>query len=109
MKSLKTLNKYFLKYKTKLILGIVFILCSNAAQVYIPMILKDSIDELKNNIKLDKVIEYALIIVGVAIIGGIFRFLIRTTIIIVSRRIEFDLRSDLWAHIQTLPTKFFPE
>ena len=39
--------------------------------------------------------------------GGVFRFLIRTTIIIVSRRIEFDLRSDLWAHIQTLPTKFF--
>ena len=107
MKSLKTLNKYFLRYKTKLLLGIVFILCSNAAQVYIPMILKDSIDELKNNITLDKVIEYALIIVGVAIVGGIFRFLIRTTIIIVSRRIEFDLRSDLWAHIQTLPTKFF--
>ncbi|MCW8850952.1 MAG: ABC transporter ATP-binding protein/permease [Melioribacteraceae bacterium] len=107
MKSLKTLNKYFFKYKTKLLLGIVFILFSNAAQVYIPMILKDSIDELKNNIQLDKVIEYALIIVGVALIGGIFRFLIRTTIIIVSRRIEFDLRSDLWAHIQTLPTKFF--
>lgn len=84
-----------------------FILFSNAAQVYIPMILKDSIDELKSNISFDKIIEYALIIVGVALIGGFFRFLIRTTIIIVSRRIEFDLRNDLWAHIQTLPTKFF--
>lgn len=107
MKSLKTVNKYFLRYKTKLLLGIVFILFSNAAQVYIPMLLKESIDELKTNISIDRIIEYALIIVVVAIIGGIFRFLIRTTIIIVSRRIEFDMRSDLWSHIQTLPTKFF--
>ncbi len=107
MKSLKTLNKYFFRYKIKLLLGMIFILCSNAAQVYIPMILKDSIDELKTNISFDKILEYALIIVGVALIGGIFRFLIRTTIIIVSRRIEFDLRNDFWAHIQTLPTKFF--
>lgn len=107
MKSLKTLNKYFFRYKIKLLLGMIFILCSNAAQVYIPMILKDSIDELKTNISFDKILEYALIIVGVALIGGIFRFLIRTTIIIVSRKIEFDLRNDFWSHIQTLPTKFF--
>lgn len=109
MKSLKTLNKYFFRYKIKLLLGIFFILCSNAAQVYIPMILKDSIDELKTNISFDKILEYALIIVGVALLGGVFRFLIRTTIIIVSRRIEFDLRNDFWAHIQTLPTKFFQD
>ena len=107
MKSLKTLNKYFFRYKIKLLLGMLFILCSNAAQVYIPMILKDSIDELRSNISFDKILEYALIIVGVALIGGVFRFLIRTTIIIVSRKIEFDLRNDFWAHIQTLPTKFF--
>ncbi|MCB9209496.1 MAG: ABC transporter ATP-binding protein [Ignavibacteriales bacterium] len=107
MKSLKKLNKYFFRYKFKIILGIIFILFSNAAQVYIPILLKDSIDALKENISLDLIIKYAILIVAVAIVGGVFRFLIRTTIIIVSRKIEFDLRSDLWEHIQKLPTKFF--
>lgn len=107
MKSLKTLNKYFFRYKIKLLLGMIFILCSNAAQVYIPLLIKDSIDSLQNNISYEKILEYSLLIVGVALIGGVFRFLIRTTIIVVSRRIEYDLRSDFWGHIQKLPTKFF--
>lgn len=107
MKSLKTLNKYFLRYKVKLFLGIIFILCANAAQVYIPIVLKESIDSLQTSISYEKIFGYALIIVGVALIGGIFRFLIRATIIVVSRKIEFDLRSDFWKHIQTLPTRFF--
>lgn len=107
MNSLKSLNKYFLRYKTKIFLGIIFILFSNAAQVYIPLLLKDSIDALQKNISYSVITEYSLLIVIVALIGGVFRFLIRTTIIIVSRRIEYDLRNDFWNHIQTLPTRFF--
>lgn len=107
MKSLLKLNKYFLRYKFKLFLGFIFILCSNAAQVYIPLILKDSIDALQANISYNQIVEYAALIVIVAIISGIFRFLIRVTIIITSRKIEFDLRNDLWKHIQKLPVKFF--
>ena len=107
MKSLFTLNKYFFKYKFTLILGLIFILCSNAAQVYIPILLKDSIDALQKDISHGLILKYSLLIVATAIFGGIFRFLIRTTIIIVSRKIEYDLRSDFWSHIQTLPTKFF--
>lgn len=107
MKSLLYLNKYFKKYKLRIFLGFIFILCSNAAQVYIPILLKDSIDAFKENVSYEQITDYALLIVSVAIIGGIFRFLIRVTIIIVSRKIEYDLRSDLWKHIQTLPTKFF--
>ncbi|MEE9430744.1 MAG: ABC transporter ATP-binding protein [Melioribacteraceae bacterium] len=105
--SLKTLNKYFWRYKFKLLLGILFILLSNLAQVYIPILLKDSIDLLKNDISKEVLLNYALLIVGVALIGGFFRFLIRTTIIIVSREIEYDLRKDFWQHIQKLPTRFF--
>jgi len=105
--SLKSLNKYFRKYKLKLLLGIVFILLSNFAQVYIPILLKESIDILKNNISKEILFKHALVIIGVAFIGGFFRFLIRTTIIIVSREIEFDLRKDFWQHIQKLPTRFF--
>jgi ATP-binding cassette subfamily B multidrug efflux pump len=107
MKSLLKLNKYFLRYKFKLLLGFIFILCSNAAQVYIPLILKDSIDSLQKNISYQQMFEYAALIVLVAVIGGFFRFLIRVTIIVTSRKIEYDLRSNFWSHIQQLPTRFF--
>ena len=107
MKSLLYLNKYFAKYKFRLALGVLFILLSNAAQVYIPILLKESIDLLRTHISYDVLLRYSGLIVGTAVFGGIFRFLIRVTIIIVSRKIEYDLRSDFWNHIQNLPTRFF--
>jgi ATP-binding cassette subfamily B protein len=107
MKNLLTLKKYFIKYKTKLMWGILFILISNAGTVYVPILLKDSINGLQKNIASQKLIEYALLIVGVSLIAGIFRYLIRQTIIVVSREIEYDLRGDFWGHIQRLPLKYF--
>jgi ATP-binding cassette subfamily B protein len=107
MKNLLTLKKYFLQYKTKLFWGILFILVSNAATVYLPILLKDSINELQKNTTSQKLLEYALLIVGTSIVAGIFRYLIRQTIIVVSREIEFDLRGDFWKHIQKLPLRYF--
>jgi ATP-binding cassette subfamily B protein len=103
MGSLSHLNKYFARYKKKIALGILFILVSNIAQVYIPILIKDSIDSLQKEINYEKIAQYALMIVGT----GIFRFLIRQTIIVVSREIEYDLRQDFWAHLQRLALRFF--
>jgi ATP-binding cassette subfamily B multidrug efflux pump len=107
MKNLFTLKKYFVKYKTKLYLGVLFILISNAGTVYVPILLKDSINELQKSISSQRLFEYAILIVLTSIIAGFFRFLIRQTIIVVSREIEYDLRGDFWAHIQKLPLKYF--
>jgi ATP-binding cassette subfamily B multidrug efflux pump len=107
MKNLFTLKKYFVKYKTKLYLGVLFILISNAGTVYVPILLKDSINELQKSISSQRLFEYAILIVLTSIIAGFFRFLIRQTIIVVSRKIEYDLRGDFWAHIQKLPLKYF--
>lgn len=107
MRELFELNKYFIAYKKKLIIGMIFILISNAAQIYIPLLLRDSIDGLQNNISYAKLIEYALLIFGAAIISGIFLFLKRQTIIVVSREIEYDIRQDFWSHLQKLPLRFF--
>ena len=107
MKNLLTLKKYFVKYKTKLFLGMLFILISNAGTVYLPILLKDSINELQKNTTSNKLLEYALLIVGTSIIAGVFRYLIRQTIIVVSREIEYDLRGDFWEHIQKLPLRYF--
>ena len=107
MKNLSTLKKYFLRYKTKLALGFIFILLSNAGTVYVPLLLKDAINTLEKNIQTELLIHYALLIVGISLLAGIFRFLIRQTIIVVSREIEFDLRGDFWDHIQKLPLRYF--
>ncbi len=107
MKKLLTLKKYFLKYKFKLLWGFVFILISNAGMVYVPILLKDSINLLQQSISKDKLLEYSILIVTTSLIAGIFRFLIRQTIIVVSREIEYDLRGDFWEHIQKLPLRYF--
>ena len=107
MRNLYTLKKYFAHYKKKLFLGFVFILLSNAGTVYVPLLLKDSINALQQNINEGELLIYGLMIVGASLFAGFFRFLIRETIIVVSREIEFDLRKDFWAHIQKLPLRYF--
>jgi ATP-binding cassette, subfamily B, multidrug efflux pump len=107
MKNLLTLKKYFIKYKTKLLWGMLFILISNAMTVYLPILLKDSINEIQKNATSSILLNYALLIVGTSVLAGIFRYLIRQTIIVVSREIEYDLRGDFWEHIQKLPLRYF--
>ncbi|MCO6473964.1 MAG: ABC transporter ATP-binding protein [Melioribacteraceae bacterium] len=107
MKSLLSLKKYFARHKRKLLWGIVFILLSNITQVYVPIFLKDGIDGLQSNISHSEILYYALLIVGAALLSGFFRFLIRQTIIVVSREIEYDLRQDFWSHLQNLSLRYY--
>lgn len=107
MKSLLKLNKYFFKYKKSLLSGFVFILISDIAQVTIPIFLKDSVNTLQKSADYTTLLLYAALILGAAIISGVFRFLIRETIIVTSRKIEYDLRNDFWAHLLKLPLRFF--
>ncbi len=107
MKNLYTLKKYFVRYKKKLFWGILFIIISNIATVYVPLFIKDAINGLQNEITTGKLLNYGLLIIGASALAGLFRFLIRETIIVVSREIEFDLRRDFWKHIQKLPLRYF--
>jgi ATP-binding cassette subfamily B protein len=109
MKNLLTLKKYFVKYKNKLFAGIVFILISNIGTVYVPIILKNAVNDLQKAKAMDISLfrNYAMLIVITSLVAGVFRYLIRQTIIVVSREIEYDLRQDFWKHIQRLPMRFF--
>jgi ATP-binding cassette, subfamily B, multidrug efflux pump len=107
MKNLRTLKKYFVKYKKKLFWGFIFIILSNIGMVYIPIFLKDAINDLQKTVTSEILLNYALLIVGASLLSGIFRFLIRQTVIVVSREIEFDMRQDFWSHIQRLPLRYF--
>ena len=88
-------------------MGVLFILISNSAEVYIPLLLKNGIDAIQEGFNYDAILRYAIMIVGAALISGIFRFLIRQTIIVISREIEYDLRQDFWSHIQKLTLRYF--
>ncbi|GMU94535.1 ABC transporter ATP-binding protein [Ignavibacterium album] len=107
MENLRTLKKYFIRYKRKLFLGFLFILLSNAGTLYVPILMKDAINQLQNNTTVHTLLFYSSLIVLSSLFAGIFRFLIRQTIIVVSREIEFDLRNDFWSHIQKLPLRYF--
>jgi len=69
--------------------------------------MKDSIDALQKNANTQLLFHYGLMIVSASLFAGIFRFMIRQTIIVVSREIEFDVRGDFWKHIQRLPLRYF--
>jgi len=107
MGNLYKLKTYFARYKKKLLLGVLFIILSNLGTVYVPLLLKDSIDALKETVSTEMLLQYGLMIVGASLFAGFFRFMIRETIIVVSREIEYDLRKDFWEHIQRLPLRYF--
>ncbi len=101
-----------MRYKRTLLWGVLTVIASNLFTVVQPMFLGRAIDVLKTGIDSHSVVSgdllrWALIIVGFAIVAGIFTFLTRQTIIVVSRHIEFDLRNDLLAHLQRLSHSYF--
>jgi len=107
MRNLYTLKKYFIRYKKKLLLGFLFIVLSNAGTVYVPLLLKDAINEMQSGVNTGLLTQYAVMMVGASLFAGFFRFLIRQTIIVVSREIEYDLRQDFWSHLQKMPMRYF--
>ena len=122
MKSLSYLNKYLVKYKWRLIFGVIFITASNFFGVEMPRIVKKAVDLFGKKIEelkitsvtdLDKldILEgafyLALIYVGLSLCRGVFVFLNRQTIIIMSRLIEYDLKNEIYSHYQKLTPAFY--
>ncbi|MBI3193601.1 MAG: ABC transporter ATP-binding protein [Ignavibacteriae bacterium] len=112
MKSLLRLKPYLWKYKKTLLFGLVTVIASNLFTVVQPKLVGKAIDELKRGLETRQIDEwtmaqYAAIIVGLTLVAGVFTFLTRQTIIVISRHIEFDIRNDFLAHIQKLPLTYF--
>jgi ATP-binding cassette subfamily B multidrug efflux pump len=107
MKSLLPLIPYIKKYRTRLLIGFVFILFSIGANSLYPLIIGAAIDDLTSGIYRYSMLEYALAGIGLIVISGIFLFLIRQHIIVVSREIENDLRHDFFSHLQYLSRSFY--
>ena len=105
MNALKTLNPYFWKHKTLLFYGFLFIIASNFFNIFKVQFVGKSIDEISstNSLGFNKqVLFYVGIIVGSSLLTGFFTFMMRQTIIVSSRRIEYDLKNKIYNHYQEL-------
>jgi len=107
MNALRRLFPYFRPYRRTLLWGVFFILLSTVFAVLAPVVIRNAIDSLEQNLTGGSLFRYALLIVAVSLLSGIFLYLTRQTIIVVSRRIEYDLRNDFLRHVERLSQKFF--
>ena len=116
MKELKRLNKFLLKYKGKLLLGLVITVVSRVFSLVTPRLVGDSMTTIENYLNLETVspdelkeilLMNIVFIVGASLISGFFTFLMRQTIINVSRYIEFDVKNEIFSHYQSLDQVFY--
>lgn len=119
MSSLFYLNKYLVQYKWLLIAGIVCLLISNIFAVQMPLVVQDSVNDIFNYLKTPEggVVEDILILGLIAsgmylllsLLNGFFLFLTRQTIIMMSRRIEYDLKNEIYKQYQSLSFNFYKQ
>src|SRR6267154_2025376 len=125
MKELQYLNKYLLKYKWHLIWGFVFVLISNAFQILPGFFVRYSIDLVADNIRVYRAFDrsnvqsdffqifargiliYAVLILLMALLRGVFLYFVRQTLIVMSRLVEYDLKNEIFEHYQLLPVSFY--
>jgi ATP-binding cassette, subfamily B, multidrug efflux pump len=125
VKSLRYLNKYLLKYKYRLLWGLVFIIISNFFQILPAQVVRHAFNLIKEGINLHNLYEgmaqqetvydtfassilvYGVIILVMALLRGLFLFFVRQTIIVMSRLIENDLKNEIYEHYQSLPLSFY--
>ena len=116
MKELKRLNKFLLKYKGRLLLGLLITIISRVFSIVTPRLVGDSMTSIENYLSLNNISPNELkdvllfnivLIIGASLISGFFTFLMRQTIINVSRFIEFDVKNEIFSHYQSLDQIFY--
>ena len=116
MKELQYLNKFFYKYRFRLILGLLITVVAKIFVLQIPQLIRESlnvVEDYNKNIITDlsfvksQLIINILYIIGAAIISGLFTFLMRQTLIVMSRLIEFDLKNEIFQQYESLSLNFY--
>ena len=103
----RRLVAYMLRYRRGFASGLACTALSTVASLATPWVLKHAVDDLAQGVTGAKLRTYAALILGLALAGGLFRFLMRRIIVGVSRRLEYDLRNDFFAHLQRLSPAYY--
>src|SRR5437660_12457334 len=99
-KSLATVRKYLWRYRLGMLLGAVCLVLKDLAQAGQPLMIRGAVDALGRPGGL--FVRFALFLVGLALLKGVFQFWMRVIIIGISRDIEYDLRNDIFRHLASL-------
>jgi ATP-binding cassette subfamily B multidrug efflux pump len=115
MKNLGSINKYFIKYKGRLLLGLLFVAISSKFAVMPGNVIKSILDQVAGLVKGSAspsdiaaiVFKGGMMLLGLALLRGLFMFMMRQTIIVMSRHIEYDQKNEIYNHYQQLNTQFY--
>lgn len=113
MHSLKSINVYLLKYKWRLLMGALFVVLSTLFSIYQGVIVRNATNEIvslianHSSVNTSQFIIFGITLLALALTSGFFLFLMRQTIIVMSRHIEFDQKNELYVHYQTLDASFY--
>lgn len=125
MKHLFALNKYFVKYKWRFVWGLLFVTISNLLAVVGPVIVRMVLDDVQANVNsyrllagsrlttdmqsiiFSMVLGSGIILIALALVRGVFMFLMRQTLIVMSRHIEYDQKKEIYDHYQKLDLHFY--
>lgn len=125
MNALRSVNPYFLKYKWLLLLGILFVVSSNIFGLFSPEYIRYTVDIVKDDLSIYQLIRgfsvqdsfrthfiayivfFSAVILITSLLKGLFMFFMRQTIIVMSRKVEYDQKNELYRHYQRLNTSFY--
>ncbi|MDE1162573.1 MAG: ABC transporter ATP-binding protein [Acidobacteriaceae bacterium] len=107
IKRLSPLFPYLRRYWRSFAWGGLALLIYNCSKALLPLLIGTAVDGLRHDLSAHTIARYTLMVLGVAIVSGVFLYLMRQIIIGASREIEFDLRNDLFAHLELQPPSFF--
>src|SRR5437868_10589662 len=105
--NLRPLLPYLKKYRSGFLVGAVCVLLNNGTYILFPQVIQRAVDGLNHGIDWHKLLLYSLLLVAVVLTKGVFQFLTRWIVIGISRDIEFDLRNDLFRHLESLSYSFY--
>src|SRR5471032_1903757 len=106
-KSLRPLLPYLKRYRWSYVWGTVCVFLNNGVWILFPLVIRHAVDDLHLGVTRHKLFVYSLQLLGLAAVKGIFQFLTRWVVIGISRDIEFDLRNDLFAHLEGLSASYY--
>jgi len=106
-KNLQPLFPYLRKYRATFYLGALCVLFHNAVWILFPLVIRNAVEALNTHVTVPTLRRYALYLLAVAVVKGSFQYLTRWILIGVSRQIEFDLRNDLFRHLERLSYDYY--
>jgi ATP-binding cassette subfamily B multidrug efflux pump len=98
---------YVRRYRRTFLVGLVTVILSRGGYLLAPKVTGWAIDDLTRGVTVEKLVRWGLLLLGISIFGGVFRFLMRRILTGVSRDIEYDMRNEFFAHLQKLPPQYF--